>query len=81
MIKQLLLYEPRHEKTCFFSMQNKDADQLCGSRETDQRLCLNYTIQNFKSLTIFWSCTDRFVSDLVANTEDIFSRDAAPKIN
>ena len=23
--------------------ENKDADQLCGKRETDQRLCIRYT--------------------------------------
>ena len=31
--------EPRHEKTNVLHMMNKDADQLRGSREADQRLC------------------------------------------
>ena len=32
----------RHNKTGFLHMQNKDADQLCGNREADQRLCFRY---------------------------------------
>ena len=39
----LTLYEPRHEKTGFFCIcENKDADQLRGYREADQRLCFRY---------------------------------------
>ena len=37
---------------------------------------LYFLIQNFKLLAIFCSCTARFVSDLVRNSEDRFSRDA-----
>ena len=34
------LYEPRYEKTGFLHIcENKDADQLRGNREADQRLC------------------------------------------
>ena len=33
--------------------------------------------KNFNSLTIFWGCTVRFVSDLVGNPEKRFSLDAA----
>ena len=53
--------------------ENKDADQLHGNREADQRLCFHYsdsTIplpRNFKLLAIFCSCTARFVSDLFGN--------------
>ena len=42
------LFEPRREKTGFLHMQdfcickNKDADQLRGNREADQRLCFRY---------------------------------------
>ena len=66
--------------------ENKDADQLRGNREADQRLCFRYmdsTIplllnsQNFKSLASSSGCTGRFVSDLVGNPEDRFSRVAA----
>ena len=31
-------FEPRHEKTGFCICENKDADQLRGNREADQRL-------------------------------------------
>ena len=34
--------EPRHEKTNILHMQNKDADQLRGNHEADQRLCFFY---------------------------------------
>ena len=37
-------YESRHEKTGFLHIcENKDADQLRGNREADQRLCFRYT--------------------------------------
>ena len=36
-------YEPRHEKNGCLHMRNKDADQLRGSREADQRLRFRYT--------------------------------------
>ena len=35
--------EPRYEKTGFCICENKDADQLRGNREADQRLCFRYT--------------------------------------
>ena len=35
--------EPRRAKTVFFCIsENKDADQLRGNREADQRLCFRY---------------------------------------
>ena len=53
-------------KPDFCTCENKDADQLRGNREADQRLCFRYTvvhlynpssikIQNFKPLAIFLS--------------------------
>ena len=36
-------FEPRHEKLAFCISENKDADQLRGNREADQRLCFRYT--------------------------------------
>ena len=36
-------YEPRHEENRSLHMRNKDADQLRGNREADQRLCFRYT--------------------------------------
>ena len=38
-----LTFEPRREKTGFCICENKDADQLRGNREADQRLCFRYT--------------------------------------
>ena len=35
-------YEPRREKPGFCICENKDADQLRGNREADQRLCFRY---------------------------------------
>ena len=43
MTQSQLLNEPRHEKTGFCMCENKDADQLRGNREADQRLCFSYT--------------------------------------
>ena len=65
---------------------NKDADQLRGNREADQRLCFRYidnTIplllkyENFKSLAIFCGCAALFVLDLVGTPEDRFSHNEA----
>ena len=69
-------------KPDFGKCENKDADQLPGNREADQRLCFHYTdstiplptyIRNFKPLAIMCSCTARFVLDLFGNPEDRFS--------
>ena len=35
------IYEPRREAFCI--CENKDADQLRGNREADQRLCFRHT--------------------------------------
>ena len=73
-------------KPAFCICKNKDADQLRGNREADQRLCFRYLdstflIQNFKALTIFCDCTARFVSDQVGNPEDRFSQNEAHMVN
>ena len=37
-------FGPPHEKTGFWPIcENKDADQLRGNHEADQRLCIRYT--------------------------------------
>ena len=67
-------------KLAFYICKNKDADQLRGNREADQRLCFRYTdttIRNFKILAIFCGCTAWFVLDLVGNPEDRFSQNEA----
>ena len=55
--------------------ENKDADQLRGNREADQRLCFRYkdsTIplllkSEISSFYLFCACTCWFVSDLFGN--------------
>ena len=37
-----VVYESRHEKASFCKREHKGADQLCGNRAADQRLCLRY---------------------------------------
>ena len=73
-------------KPSFCICENKDADQLCGNREADQRLCFRFiasTIpvlpkyKHLKPLAIFCDCTGRFVSDQVKKPEDRFSHNEA----
>ena len=80
-VKEIGLYMSPHmshvmRKPTLCICENKDADQLRGNREADQRLCFRYidsTIplfsksENFKPLAIFCDCTARFVSELVEN--------------
>ena len=71
------------KKPAFCIRENKDADQLRGSREADQRLCFRYKDSAIPLLPIseiprlFCGCTARFVSDLVGNPEDRFSQNEA----
>ena len=73
-------------KPTFCICENKDADQVRGDREADQRLCFRHTDSTipqlpkseiFKPLAIFYGCAARFVSDLVGNPEDRFSHNEA----
>ena len=73
-------------KPAFCICEKKDADQLRGSREADQRLCFRYTdskipllrkSENFKLLAILCGYAAQFVSDLVGNPEDRFSQNEA----
>ena len=73
-------------KLDFCMCENKGADQLCYNCEAEQCLCFRYMdstilllskIQNFQPLVIFCDCTAQFVSDLVRNPEDRFSRIAS----
>ena len=77
-------------KPAFCICKNKDADQLRGYREADQRLCFGYTdttipllskSENFKLLAILCGCTAWFVLDLVGNPQDRFSHDEAHMIH
>ena len=42
LVYDTIIYEPRRVKTGFRICENKDADQLRGDREADQRLCFRY---------------------------------------
>ena len=68
-------------KPDFCICENKDADQLRGNREADQRICFRYTDTTIPllptPLAIFCDCSARFVSDLVGNPEDRFSQNEA----
>ena len=74
-------------KPDFCICENKDADQLRGNRETDQRLCFRYTDSTIPLLSkseisgfvlvIFYRSTVWFVWDLVGNPEDRFSHKEA----
>ena len=72
-------------KLAFCICENKDADQLRGNREADQRLFryIDCTIpllpksEIFKPLAIFCGCAARFVWALVGNPEDRFSQNEA----
>ena len=73
-------------KPAFCICENKDADQLRGNREADQRLCFPYTdstipllskYEIFKPLAILCVCRAWFVWDLVGNPKDTFSQNKA----
>ena len=58
-------------KPTFCICENKDADQLRGNSEADQRLCFRYIDSTIpllsKPLAILCSCTVWFMSDQVGN--------------
>ena len=88
-----LLYRSREHdmsrvvrEPAFCICENKDTDQLRSNREAGRRLCFRYidrTIpllsksKNFEPLAIFCGFAAPFVSDLVKNPEDRFSRNEA----
>ena len=57
--------------------ENKDADQLHGNREADQRLCFRYSNCTNSLLALFCACTGRFRTRhcgsqiIIANTHPI----------
>ena len=68
-------YEPRREKTGIFAYaKTKDADQLRGNCEADQRLYFRYI-----NSTNGCDFTARFVSGLVGIPDDRFSQNEAHK--
>ena len=77
-------------KPTFCIYENRDADQLRGNREADQRLCFRYTDSTipllpkykiFKPLAVFCDRVARFVSDLVGNPEDQLSHNEAEMLD
>ena len=58
-------------KPTICTCENKDADQLRGNRETDQRLCFRYSDSTIPLLLTAkissCDCTGRFMSDLFGN--------------
>ena len=64
--------EPRHEKTSAQSNQH-----LCCSLLDSIISLVSISVLYFKPLAIFYGCAGQFVSYLVANPEDRFSRDEA----
>ena len=72
----------------FCICEHKDADQLRGNREADQRLCFRYLdstilllskseISSLFQVTIFCRSAAWFVSDMVGNPVDRFSHNEA----
>ena len=68
-------------ESAYYVCENKDPDQLSGSRTSDQRLSFHYidniNIRKFKPQAIFYVCTALSVLVLVGNLEHRFSRDTA----
>ena len=71
------LNRPSHEKTCFsYYVHTKAQISLC-LRYIDGTNPLHSKSEFSIFLVMFCVCTARFVSDLVGNTEDRFSHEAA----
>ena len=86
----LLNLSLRMRKPTIYIGKNKDADQLRGNREADQRPCFRHMdsyyssstyIQSFKLLTLSCNCTAWFVWDLGGNPNCWFSHAQAHFIN
>ena len=64
----------------FSRCKNKGADQLCSNCIADQCLCVCYTDSTFllnpqfQASSLFCDCLSRFVSEMVKNPVDWFSR-------
>ena len=88
-----MITEYKHEhlslvvrKPAFCIYENKDAYQLRGNREADQRLCFRYTdttipLLSKSEISSLWpsavTAQPGFVSDQVRNSEDRFSHSEA----
>ena len=65
-------------KPDFCLCENKDADQICACVFATQSTISLLKSRNFKLLACC-DCTGRFMSDLVGNNEDLFSRIVAQR--
>ena len=61
-------------KHAFGIWENTDADQLISAFVFSKYLVYSAIPLHFKPLAVFYGCIARFVSDLVGNPEDRFSR-------
>ena len=80
------IFEPRYEKNGFLQLRKQRRNKLHSNCAVNQCLCFRYMDSKIPLLSIFeissllaiiCGCTDRFVSDLVGNTEDRFSHNEA----
>ena len=65
------IIEPRREKTGFCICENKDADQLRGNREADQRLCFCYIDSTIHLLSKSENMTLNIYSILAVSRENL----------
>ena len=77
----MFIFEQTMQKPAFCINKNKGAYQLYSTAQLIRAFVFSteivFCIPNFKPLAIFCSCTAWFVSDLVRNPKDRFSRDKA----
>ena len=69
-------FEPRHEKTGLLPNMRKQRRRSASQYSVTYYNFSSFSIRNFK-LLVTCACTARFVSDLIGNPEDRFSRDVA----
>ena len=84
IIMNAMIIEPRYEKPDFFCIyEDKDADQLCGNRTVDQRLCfatqivqcLNLLNPKFQaSCSLLWLCSPVYVRPGQKPRRPVFSQ-------
>ena len=67
-------------KPAFCICENKDADQLCGSRKADQHLCFRY-IDSTIPLLSNSEISSSFVFDLDGYPKDRFSHDTVHMVS
>ena len=76
VVVMIVLFEPRHEKTCFCTMRTTKAQiSTFIVRSLDSIIPVVAMSLNVKPLASLYSWAGQFESYLVANPEDRFSRD------